>query len=358
MSCEQNQERLHDLLDRRLSDEEEADLRVHLAACSHCAGELRELEELLATTRGVAAPELPAGFADAVMASVRREGAAGGSARARGRQHRFRLVSLGALGSIAAGFLLFVFFQPKFDSLPPAQNAATEKELAKATSPADRRREALRDVGEEDHEGKARLESAAEPSLDTEQKKNLLAKDEVSPISSTEAENPQRRKGKESSTVEKSGAIHLFAYVENANAEQRLRAWAGELAKKPMASAKEKASGEKQEESNASVADSKSEPNFALGLVAPETVLRLRVPRSQLASLQKSWKQIPGLRILEKVPAKNEDKVALGRSAPATKMDAPAAPTAGAAPSDPAPEEDMVEVVITVLPEEPAAKPK
>lgn len=63
--------RLNDYVDRELPGTQRAELSAHLAECRDCAAELRELEHAVSLLRRLPDPELPPGFADAVIERVR-----------------------------------------------------------------------------------------------------------------------------------------------------------------------------------------------------------------------------------------------------------------------------------------------
>ena len=62
---------LNDYVDRQLPGTQRAEVSAHLEACGECATEVRELERGVSLLRRLPEPELPPGFADAVMERVR-----------------------------------------------------------------------------------------------------------------------------------------------------------------------------------------------------------------------------------------------------------------------------------------------
>ena len=70
LDCTHVQARLEDLLDGYLSADAAGPVRAHLAACTACAQELRELEALQTALRELPAPTPRAGFAAAALAAA------------------------------------------------------------------------------------------------------------------------------------------------------------------------------------------------------------------------------------------------------------------------------------------------
>ena len=68
--CTYVQAQLEDLLDGYLSADAAGPVRAHLAACTACAQELRELRALQTALRELPAPAPRAGFADAALAAA------------------------------------------------------------------------------------------------------------------------------------------------------------------------------------------------------------------------------------------------------------------------------------------------
>ena len=62
---------LNDYVDRQLPGTQRAEVSAHLEACDECATEVRELERAVSLLRRLPEPELPPGFADAVIERVR-----------------------------------------------------------------------------------------------------------------------------------------------------------------------------------------------------------------------------------------------------------------------------------------------
>lgn len=96
MTCERTLDRLQDLLDGRLPDDEAAQVRSHVGGCADCARELAAYERLGALFRDVPAAPAPAGFRDGVMSRL-----PAGRVRAFPR-------SFGWIAALAAGVLLAV----------------------------------------------------------------------------------------------------------------------------------------------------------------------------------------------------------------------------------------------------------
>jgi anti-sigma factor RsiW len=62
---------LNDYVDRELPGTQRSEVSAHLEACEECAREVRELERAVSLLRRLPEPELPPGFADAVIERVR-----------------------------------------------------------------------------------------------------------------------------------------------------------------------------------------------------------------------------------------------------------------------------------------------
>ena len=103
-NCDEVRERMDDLLDGRLSAEEQGILRSHLASCTACREVFQETEGLVALVRSVPEAPPPAGFAGRVMEDIAER-------EALERRRLFRRVAAGSVGSIAAVFLLFLLVQ-------------------------------------------------------------------------------------------------------------------------------------------------------------------------------------------------------------------------------------------------------
>lgn len=62
---------LNDYVDRELPGTQRSEVSAHLEVCEECATEVRELERTVSLLRRLPEPELPPGFADAVVERVR-----------------------------------------------------------------------------------------------------------------------------------------------------------------------------------------------------------------------------------------------------------------------------------------------
>ncbi len=71
-------ERLHLLLDRELSPQDEASARAHLADCESCAEEHRKLSRAVGSAAALGRVHAPEGFAARVMKRVRQHRRTGG----------------------------------------------------------------------------------------------------------------------------------------------------------------------------------------------------------------------------------------------------------------------------------------
>lgn len=71
-------ERLHALLDRELSPQDEASARDHLADCASCAAEHRKLARAVVSASALGRVHAPEGFAARVLKRVRQQRRTGG----------------------------------------------------------------------------------------------------------------------------------------------------------------------------------------------------------------------------------------------------------------------------------------
>lgn len=297
MNCEDFEQRLPDLLDRRLAAQEEAAARMHLASCPRCHGELRDLEELLAVTRALPEEPPPAGFADLVMNSVAAQD------EAKRRRSRFRLISIGAVGSLAAGFLLLVLVQPSI-------------EQAKSLQPAPARSVEAFDKIAKNQELLDEESLGAQPF-------GLTSSTTSSYVFSATAEKQE------------SELAFLSSLASSSDADEGK----GKENERKKVSEKDPA----KESQSKTVAGAIAEPEGKFESKPEQArVLRLHLPRSRLIAMREQWEKISGIKIEEVSLADSKRRLVQGKRDGAKPPSSPAL-------------EEIVEVVIYL---QPIAPPK
>ena len=140
MDCEKYQQRLSEYIDNRLPEGQESAFEEHLSGCADCQEELERLQQTVEAVADLGKQDAPAGFADGVMAAIRRQ-----ESLAPGEPEQSKIISLVPLFSgVAAAFLIMLGIafalgpgiQKVGGPAEPRRMARAHEEISEAGKPA------------------------------------------------------------------------------------------------------------------------------------------------------------------------------------------------------------------------------
>ncbi len=131
-SCQEIEASFSDLVDRRLSAEEEAKLREQIQQCVSCSKSHAQFEKTVLAIRSLREGEAQGILADRVMSRLSHE-------NYETQRRRFHRVSMGVLGSLAAGILVLVMLRRD----PSEENLGIREEFRVAQNAEPERSQAL-----------------------------------------------------------------------------------------------------------------------------------------------------------------------------------------------------------------------